>query len=112
MNRARFEGRFENSLPNGVPDGGTVIMGRPSFHRTKQLGEIRTKAEVNLLLLPVYAPDFNPAGKDWANMRRALRDTAPLCGLFQTAVYDYWRSVFFRRIIVLLPKKGQFKICG
>jgi hypothetical protein len=29
--------------------------------------------------------------KDRANMKRVLRDTAPLCDLLQTAIYDYWR---------------------
>jgi transposase len=50
------------------------------------------KTEINLLFLPAYSPDFNPAGKDWANMKRALRGTAPLCDLLQTAIYDFWRS--------------------
>jgi transposase len=43
------------------------------------------------MLLPAYSPDFNPIEKDWANMKRALRDTAPLWDLLQTAIYDYWR---------------------
>ncbi|MDR2098374.1 MAG: transposase [Spirochaetaceae bacterium] len=42
------------------------------------------------MLLPAYSPDFNPIEKDWANMKRALRDTAPLCDLLQTAIYRYW----------------------
>jgi uncharacterized protein YegP (UPF0339 family) len=49
------------------------------------------KANVTLMFLPAYSPDFNPIEKDWANMKNALRDTAPLCDLLQTAVYDYWR---------------------
>jgi transposase len=44
----------------------------------------------DLMFLPTYSPDFNSIEKDWANMKRALRDTAPLCDLLQTAVYDYW----------------------
>jgi transposase len=66
-------------------------MDRASFHRKKQLEEICLKAKVNLLFLPACSPDFNPIEKDWANMKRALRDTAPLCDLLQTAVYGYWR---------------------
>jgi transposase len=50
---------------------------------------VQQAARVNLIFLPVYSPDFNPIEKDWANMKAALRDTAPLCDLLQTAVYDY-----------------------
>ncbi|MDR0707966.1 MAG: transposase [Treponema sp.] len=49
------------------------------------------EGKVNLLFLPAYSPNFNPIEKDWANMKRTLRDAAPLCDLLQTAVYDYWR---------------------
>jgi transposase len=91
MNGARFERRLEYSLPNDVPDGGTAIMDRASFHWKNQLGKIRAKAEANLLFLPAYAPDYNPIEKGWANMKRALRDTAPLCDLLQTADGNHWR---------------------
>ncbi|MDR2476166.1 MAG: transposase, partial [Treponema sp.] len=40
--------------------------------------------------LPPYSPDFNPIEKDWANMKRNLRDIAPLYGLLETAIYNYW----------------------
>jgi transposase len=66
-------------------------MDRARFHRGKQLEKICGKAKVNLLFLPAYSPDFNPIEKDWANMKRILRDTAPFCDLLQTAVYNYWR---------------------
>jgi transposase len=48
------------------------------------------ESKVNLLFLPAYSPDFNPIEKDWENMKRALRDTAPFCDLLQTAIYGYW----------------------
>jgi transposase len=43
-----------------------------------------------LLFLPPYSPDFNPIEKEWADMKRGLRDTAPLYALFETAIYKYW----------------------
>jgi transposase len=46
--------------------------------------------KVKLLFLPPYSPDFNPIEKDRANLKRNLRDTAPLYGLLETAVYKYW----------------------
>ncbi|MDR2796128.1 MAG: transposase, partial [Spirochaetaceae bacterium] len=87
----RFEIWFEASLLKNVETGSTIIMDRASFHRKKQLEQTCEKAKVNLMLLPAYSPDFNPIEKDWANMKRALRDTAPLWDLLQTAIYDYWR---------------------
>jgi transposase len=66
-------------------------MDRISFYRKKQLEERCVKDQVTLLFFPSYSPDFNPIEKDRANIKRALRDTIPLCGLLQAAVHDYWR---------------------
>jgi hypothetical protein len=90
MTGERFERRFEFKLLKDVKPGGVIIMDRASFHRKRQLEEICLKAKVNLLFPPAHSPDFNPIEKDRANMKRALRDTATLCDLLQTAVYDYW----------------------
>jgi transposase len=86
----RFELWFESNLLKNVNSGCSVIMDRASFHRKKQLEEMCVKANVNLMFLPAYSPDFNPIEKNWANMKNALRDTAPFCDLLQIAVYDYW----------------------
>jgi transposase len=91
MTGERFERWFEFKLLNGIEAGRTIIMDRASFHRKKQLEKLCVKAKVNLRFLPAYSPDFNPIEKDWANMKRALRDTAPFCELLQTVVYGYWR---------------------
>ena len=91
MTGERFEVWFETNLLKNVKPGCAILMDRASFHRKKQLEEMCVKARVNVILLPAYSPDFNPIEKDRANMKRALRDTAPLCDLLQTAIYDYWR---------------------
>jgi hypothetical protein len=91
MAGGRFERRFEhNPLPR-IKKGYTTVMDRARFHGKKRLETIRKKANVHTLFLPAHSPDFNPIEKDWANMKRALRDTAPVCDLLQTAVYNYWR---------------------
>ncbi|MDR2795378.1 MAG: transposase [Spirochaetaceae bacterium] len=61
-----------------------------SFHRKKQLEELCESAKVNLVCLLMYSQDFTPIEKDWANMKRTLCDSTPLCDLLQTAIYDYW----------------------
>ncbi|MDR2500388.1 MAG: transposase [Treponema sp.] len=60
------------------------------FRRKKQFQKICEKAGIGLLFLPPYSPDFNPIEKEWSNMKRQLRDTAPLHALFETAIYKYW----------------------
>jgi transposase len=90
MTGERFEKWFEFNLLNSIKAGCTIIMDRASFHRKKRLEKLCVKAKVNLLFLPAYSPDFNPIEKDWANMKRALRDTAPFCDLLQIAIYSYW----------------------
>jgi transposase len=58
----------------------TVIMDNAGFHCKQKLMATAEKAEVKLLFLPPYSPDFNPIEKDWANLKRDLRDIAPLYG--------------------------------
>jgi transposase len=69
--------------------GMTVIMDNARFHCKQNHIAIAEKANVNRCL-PPYSPDFNPIEKDWANMKRNLRDTASLYGLLETAIYNYW----------------------
>ena len=64
-------------------------MDRASFHRKTKLEETGKRHGVFLLYLPAYSPDCNPIEKTWANMKKKLRDTAPLHGLLETAVYAY-----------------------
>jgi transposase len=90
MTGERFERWFEFNLLNRIKAGCRIIMDRASFHRKKQLEKPCVKAKVNLLFLPAYSPDFNPIEKDRANMKRALRETAPFCDLLQAAIYGYW----------------------
>jgi transposase len=89
MNSARFEDWFETGLLKAAGKGKTIIMDRASFHRKKQLEKICGKHNVFLLHPPPCSPDFNPIEQTWANMKRALRDTAPLAELLQTAIYNY-----------------------
>ena len=61
-----------------VEKGKTVIMDRASFHRKTKREEIGKRHGVLLLYLPAYSPDCNPIEKTWTNMKKDLRNTAPL----------------------------------
>jgi hypothetical protein len=43
----------------------------------------------HLWYLPPYSPNFNPIERTWANMKKKLRNIAPLHGLIETALYAY-----------------------
>jgi transposase len=90
MKAERFEQWMEHKLLQEVPAGSTVIMDNASIHRKEALQKTR-EGKVNLLFLPPYSPDLNPIEKDWANMKRELRDTAPMYELLQTSIYIYWK---------------------
>jgi putative transposase len=87
MTGERFENWMENNMLKCIGSGKTVIMDSARFRGKKQLQEICGKAGTGLLFLPPYSPDFNPIEKERADMKRGLRDTAPLYALFETAIY-------------------------
>jgi transposase len=78
----RFEDRIENNTLKCIESGKTVIMDNAWFNRRKQLQGIYEKAGADLLFPPLHSPDFNPVEKEWANMKRGLRDTASLHALY------------------------------
>ena len=84
-----FEGWFGEDLLKCVPAGSTVMMDNASVHRKKKLQALVEGMGVSLLFLSSYSPDFNPIEKKWANLKRALSDTAPKFDTLQGAVYNY-----------------------
>ena len=91
MTAACFEHWFENNPLERIGwTGKTIIMDNARFHRKEYLQEACGKSGVGLIFLPPYSPDFNPIEKDWANMKRELRDSVPLDNLLEAAIYKYW----------------------
>jgi len=90
MTAVFFEHWVQNTLIPAVEKGDTIIMDNASFHRKEQLEKICTASGIGLLFLSSYSPDLNPIEKGWANMKRALRNSAPLFALIQIAIYHYW----------------------
>jgi transposase len=86
---AVFEDWFANSLLPSVAKGSTIIMDNASFHRKSQLQELAINANVDLIFLPPYSPDYNPIEKLWANLKRWLRDNLSRFTTLEAAIYDY-----------------------
>jgi len=84
-----FESWFSGRLLPVVPKGYTIIMDNASFHRRKQLFDLATKAEVGLLFLPAYSPDFNSIEHSWANMKRWLADNLTNFSSLEWALDEY-----------------------
>ena len=88
-----FEQWFAECLLKEIPKGHTIIMDNASFHRKSKLYELAQEAEVGLIFLPPYSPDFNPIEKSWANMKRWLRSRMLDYMSIDAAVYYYFSVV-------------------
>jgi transposase len=64
-------------------------MDNASFHRKSKLRELAADANVDLIFLPPYSPDYNPIENLWANLKRWLRDNLPSYATIEDAIYDY-----------------------
>jgi len=86
-----FEKWFTKCLLKKVPKEHTIIMDNASFHRKGELESLAKKAEVGLLFLPAYSPDFNPIEHSWANMKRWLRDNESRFPTLDSAIYHFFQ---------------------
>ncbi|MDR2699326.1 MAG: transposase [Nitrososphaerota archaeon] len=50
------------------------------------------RADVFLLFLPAYSPDFNRIKSRWANMKCALSDLMSKCETLQEATYTHFEE--------------------
>ena len=88
-----FEQWFAQCLLKERPNGHTIIMDNASFHRKSKLYELAKEAEVGLIFLPPYLPDFNPIEKSWVIMKRRLRGRTLDYKSIDAAVYDYFSII-------------------
>ena len=65
-------------------------MDNASFHRERVLREMAEAAGCHLLMLPRYSPDLNPIEREWANLKRFLRDRGRDYESTSDAVMDYF----------------------
>jgi len=85
-----FEKWFVEHLLKAVPKGHTIIMDNASFHRKGVLEILAKQANVKLLFLPPYSPDFNPIEHSGANLKRWLRDNEVHFPSLDSAVFHFF----------------------
>ena len=68
-----FVDYLENIPIPTLHKGDIVIMDNLRSHHVKKVAEVLEKAEVKLLYLPPYSPDFNPIEKLWSKIKSILR---------------------------------------
>ena len=90
MTGALFVEWFRKKFVKSVPKGTTAILDNASFHPPKKLKNLCKRHGIKLLFLPAYSPDYNDIEKTWANMKRALVDTIPICENVSSAIYQYF----------------------
>jgi transposase len=53
-----------------------LVMDNLRPHRATEVGELLARAEIGLLYLPRYSPEFNPIEQAWAKMKERLKAKA------------------------------------
>jgi len=75
-----------------VAVGSVFIMDNARFHREKVLKAMAEKAGCRVLFLPSYSPDLNPIEKEWANLKKFLRNHGRDFDILSDAISHYFRS--------------------
>lgn len=73
MNSALFEMWFEKCFLSCLEKGTAIVMDNASFHRKKQLYEICSRYDFNLIFLPPYSPELNPIEKYWFVLKHRIK---------------------------------------
>ena len=72
-NTALFNQWLEEMLLPTLTGGMTIIMDNAIFHKSERTRELIRNAGCEILFLPPYAPELNPIGQTWANLKRQRR---------------------------------------
>ena len=62
----------ENLIPS-LQKGSVVVMDNLSVHKVKGVEEIFKEAEIELIYLPPYSPEFSPIELFWSKLKTFLR---------------------------------------
>ena len=88
MDSALFEMWFATRLLPSLPKNSVVVMDNASFHRKSKLFSLAKQAEIHLVFLPPYSPEYNPIENFWAWLKPHLRKILPLHSSFDQAIYS------------------------
>lgn len=89
-----FLGFFRHQLVPRLSPGDVVVMDNLRVYHSLLVRRAARKANVRLLYLPPYSPQFNPIEKVWAWMKQRLRFR--LCRVkknFRYAIAGAWRAL-------------------
>lgn len=64
---------LENILIPTLKKGDIIVMDNMRSHHVKAVREVIENADMNLLYLPPYSPDFNPIENMWSKIKAVLR---------------------------------------
>lgn len=73
VNALTFEAFIAQRLVPHLQPGDCVVMDNARIHREAQLLEILKPAQVSLVFLPPYSPDFSPIENAWSKLKHSLR---------------------------------------
>lgn len=71
--REKFLVYLENILIPTLHSGDIVVMDNMRTHHVKDVRILLEKADIKLLYLPPYSPDFNPIEEMWSKIKAILR---------------------------------------
>jgi transposase len=86
-----FEQWFAECLLPEVGAGKVIVMDNASFHRPNALNALAKAAGCRILFLPPYSPDLNPIEKEWANLKKFLRNYGKNFSSLFDALQDYFK---------------------
>jgi len=73
-NTAVFEAYVKGVLLVELKPEDVIVIDNASFHKSEGTREMIEKAGCVLLFLPPYSPDMNLQEKDWANLKKFVRN--------------------------------------
>lgn len=70
---AVFETYPRETLLPTLGEGDVLVMDNPRVHKTERVRELIERADVEVLYLPPYSPDFNPIEEAFSKIKNLLR---------------------------------------
>ena len=102
-----FEVYVEQVLLPTLKPGDVVVMDNLGAHKVKAVIDLITAAEIRVLFLPPYSPDFNPIENMWSKIKALVR--AAEARTFEAIVEAVGDAL---STVTLEDCRGYFQNCG